>query len=259
MLAYIQSKDEPALRRATVLEQQGLRLAQQQPALVAKLTASPEPPVRESAFRILRHGSTDVARPLATRGLSDTSLAVRLAAFESLVWLGLQLDSQLWQSVQEEYEHFLDMQSDLPSGLVLKARYLMAMDYVYKAGKALEAALAKDLGYAPATILLTDILRAGRRNLEAVEAINRTLAVAPANAQLVHLRGLIQFKLKDYPKALEDLERAAELAQENWLFGYRYAVALFQLNQIDKARQVAMSVRQRFPDNANIQALMKHF
>jgi predicted Zn-dependent protease len=69
---------------------------------------------------------------------------------------------------------------------------------------------------------------------------------------------LIRVRLQDYPAALADLERAHELAPGQWLFGYRYAVALFQLDQKDKARQVTLALLQRYPDNAQLRALMNH-
>ncbi|MBC7183588.1 MAG: tetratricopeptide repeat protein, partial [Marinobacter sp.] len=257
LMNYLRNHDQPALRRATLLEQQGQWLMREQPSLVANLAASDESVIRESAFRVLRHGSVDQARKMGEAGLTDASLAVRVAAFESLTWLGVELDSEYWAKVRGEYEHFLDMQSDLPSGLVLKARYLMARDFVYKAEKALEKALEKDPGYAPAAILLTDILRSGGRNLEAIDAINRTLEQTPDQASLIHLRGLINLKLKEYSRALEDLEQAAALAPDQWLFGYRYAVVLFQLQEPDKARKVTETLLERFPDNPRLQALIR--
>ncbi|RBP32254.1 putative CXXCH cytochrome family protein [Marinobacter pelagius] len=258
LMEYLRNPNAPALRRATLLEQQGQWLAQEQPSLVASLSASDEAVIRESAFRVLRYGSADYAGKLGETGLIDSSLAVRIAAFESLTWLGVELDSVQWEKVRGEYEHFLKMQSDLPSGLVLKARYLLARDFVYKAERELEKALNKDSGYAPATILLTDILRSGGRNLEAIDAINRTLEQTPDDASLIHLRGLINLKLKDYSKALEDLERATSLAPDQWLFGYRYAVALFQLQKRDEARKATRALLERFPENPQLKALMKH-
>lgn len=257
-IEYLNDDTEPALRRASLLEQHGAWLVRERPVLLEALAASKAAVVRESAYRVLRHGEPGFARGLANAGLADPSLAVRLATFESLNWLGVSLDNEQWKSVRLEYEHFLKLQSDLPSGLVLNARYLLTGDYVYKAGKALEKALEKDPGYVPATILLTDILRSGGQNVEAMEAINRTLETVPGDASLLHLRGLIHLKLKHYEKALEDLGEAALLAPDNWLFGYRYAVALFQLEQLDQARSETEKLLERFPDNPRLKALIQH-
>lgn len=106
--------------------------------------------------------------------------------------------------------------------------------------------------------MLTDILRSGGRNLEAIDAINRTLMKSPGDASLIHLRGLIHLKLKEYNLALEDLGQASELAPGQWLYGYRYAVALFQLQHLDKAREVTRELLLRFPDNPRLRALMQH-
>ena len=258
MMTYLQNRSAPALRRATLLEQQGQWLAERQPSLVAKLATSDEAVIRESAFRVLRNGSADQALELARAGLTDESLAVRIAAFESLIMLGIELESQQWAEVRGEYERFLGMQSDLPSGLVLKARYLLAGNDIYKAEEALKKALDKDQGYAPAAILLTRILRSGDRNQEAIDVINRALQFMPSEARLGHLRGLIHLKLKNDDHALQDLEQAAGLAPDQWLFGYRYAVALFQLQQKDKAREVTQALMERFPDNPRLRALLQH-
>lgn len=258
LMEYLLNPDEPALRRATLLEQQGRWLGQEQPSLIANLSASERAIIRESAFRVLRHGSSDHARKLGEAGLIDPSLAVRIATFESLIRLGVELNSSQWEQVRGEYEHFLEMQSDLPSGLVLRARYLLARDFAYKAQKSLERALVKDPGYAPATILLTDILRSGGLNLDAIKVINRTLIESPNEATLIHLRGLINLKLKEYEQALKDLKQASDLEQEQWLFGYRYAVALFQLQQKTEAREATAALLERFPDNRRLRALMQH-
>lgn len=255
---YLTDSDQPALRRATLLEQRGETLARNSLSLIAELLQNEYAVIRESGYRVLRHGAVDSVRKLAETGLDDPKLAVRIAAFETLVRLGVEFDSSAWKSTRNEYEHFLDIQSDLPSGRVLKAQYLMANDRVYKAEKELNVALEKDRGYVPAAILLTDILRSGDRNLEAIRVIDETLAQSSEEARLIHLRGLINLKLEDYPAALANLEQAARLEPGQWLFGYRYAVALYQLGHKEKAREVTESLLSRFPDNRRIRALMSH-
>ncbi|MBL3556375.1 MULTISPECIES: tetratricopeptide repeat protein [Marinobacter] len=255
---YLVDDGKPALRRATLLEQRGEALAGSRLAVVERLLNSEHAVVRESGFRVLRHGAADSIRKLAEPGLDDPKLAVRIAAFETLVRLGVKLDSDAWERAREDYEHFLELQSDLPSGRVLNARYLLANDMVYKAEQELGVALEKDRGYVPAAVHLTDILRSGGRNREAVRVIDETLSASPDDARLIHLRGLINLKLKDYPAALENLEQAARLEPGQWLFGYRYAVALYQLGEREKARQTTESLLKRFPDNRRIRALMSH-
>ncbi|WP_322002149.1 tetratricopeptide repeat protein [Marinobacter alexandrii] len=258
LVGYVTDAGKPALRRATLMEQRGEALARNRLTVVENLLHSDHAVMRESAYRVLRHGAKDQVRALAQAGIEDPALAVRIAAFETLVRLGQALDSSAWENAREEYEHFLDVQSDLPSGLVLKARYLLATDRVYRAEQVLAKALEKDRGYVPAAIQLTDILRSGDRNREAIRLINATLEASPDEARLIHLRGLINLKLKDYPAALESLKKAAELEPGQWLFGYRYAVALYQLGEKEKARDVTGALLDRFPDNRRIRALMSH-
>jgi predicted CXXCH cytochrome family protein len=156
--AYLLDEREPALRRATLLEQNGEALAARHMPVLASLAASNDAVIRESAYRVLRHGAADRIRNLAEEGLADDSLAVRLAAFESMVWSGVMPDPERWASVQKDYEHYIDMQSDLPAGSVLKARYLMAGDYIYKAEQLLnrraqhECSLLFNRGRSPITM-----------------------------------------------------------------------------------------------------------
>lgn len=255
---YLTDSDQPALRRATLLEQRGEPLVGSRLSVVEQLLQSEHAVIRESGYRVLRYSNAGLVGKRVEPGLDDTELAVRIAAFETLVRLGIKLDSDAWESAREEYEHFLELQSDLPSGRVLKAQYLLANDRVYKAEKELNVALEKDRGYVPAAIQLTDILRSGSRNREAIRVIDRTLAASADDARLIHLRGLINLKLEDYAAALENLEQAARLEPGQWLFGYRYAVALYQLGEREKAREVIESLLTRFPDNRRIRALMSH-
>lgn len=256
---YLNDRDKPALRRATLLEQQGEVLVRRRFSLVRRLLDSDSVVIRESAFRVLRHGSLETVQTLAETGLDDPALTVRIAAFETLAWLGGELGSDAGRRVRQEYRHYLDMQSDLPSGRVLKAKYLQTQGKIDEAEEQLGIALEKDRGYDPAVILLTDILRASGRNREAIQVIDKALSYSPGTAQLVHLRGLVNLKLRDYPAALTDLEQAAKLEPERWLFGYRYAVALYQLDQQEKARKVARTLLALFPENPKIQALVRRF
>lgn len=258
VMEYLADSNQSALRRATLLEQRGETLARHGLPLIEQLLRSEHSVIRESGYRVLRHGDMVGARKLAAGGLDDPKLAVRIAAFETLIMLGVSVESVQWNRVRQEYEQYLEFQSDLPSGRVLKAQYLLATDRLYKAEKELGIALEKDHGYVPAAIQLTDILRSGGRNHEAMGVIDRTLAKSPNDGSLLHLRGLINLKLEDYPTALESLGRAAQLEPENWLFGYRYAVALYQLGDKKKARTATKSLLKRFPENRRIQALMGH-
>jgi len=258
MVDYLTDDDQPALRRATLLEQHGEALSDSRLSLIKELLKSEHAVIRESGYRVLRHVAVDSVRDLVKVGLDDPKLAVRITAFEALVRLGVTLDSERWERARDEYEQFLNVQSDLPSGRVLKAQYLLANGLVYKAEKELDIALEKDRGYVPAAIQLTGILRSGGRNLEAIRVIDETLASSPDEAPLIHLRGLINLKLEDYPAALANLEQAARLEPGQWLFGYRYAVALFQLGHKERAREVTQSLLKSFPDNRRARALMNH-
>lgn len=253
ILRMIEDPERPVIERATLLARHGPQAAQEVPALLHRMISSDHPMLRATAIGAA--GADDSFIDSVRKRLEDETLNVRLAAAEFLIQAGQR--RAVSAPVLEEYEHFLDMDSDLPAGRARKARYFLATDRVYRAEQELRVGLDKDPGHVQSAILLADILRSGHRNDEAVEVLSDALAAVPRHAGLVHVRGLTQLALRNYPQALADLEQAWQWAADEWLYGYRYAVALYRLDQVEKARNVLEPLRERFPDVREVRQLAR--
>ena len=251
---FIRNNKEPAIRRATLLSRHGELLAQYFPGVIREQMMQDNPLLRAVAAETAREGGVELITSVPDL-LDDDALSVRLAAIETLILSGANKD--LPDDVLFEYEEYLNLQSDLPAGRAARARYFLVKSQVDKAEEDLRKALEKDPGYAPAALLLTSILRSEGRTREAVDVIDHVLRSAPDNAGLIHVRGLIRIGSGDSGKALDDLKRAAELAPEEWLYGYRYAVALYRLGNIREARTVTRQLMKRFPGIPELQALIR--
>lgn len=249
---FVRNSNEPAIRRATLLSRYGEDLAEYYPEAIREQMMQDNPLLRAVVAETAREGDVELIASVRDL-LNDDALSVRLAAIETLILSGAARD--LPERVRSEYEAYLNMQSDLPAGRASRARYFLATNRVNKAEKDLRKALEKDSSYVPAALLLTNILRSGGRTQEAVDVIDDVLRSTPDNAGLIHVRGLIWIGRGDSDKALNDLKRAAELAPEEWLYGYRYAVALYRLGSIREARTVTRQLMKRFPGIHEIQAL----
>lgn len=249
---FIRNQNEPAIRRATLLSRHSTDIARNYPEVVLEQMALDNPLLRAVAAEVAREGGARLIAAVRDL-LDDSALSVRLAAIETLILSGHTGD--LPEEVWVEYEEYLAMQSDLPAGRANRARFFLATDRVYNAEKDLRNALEKDPGYAPAALLLTNILRSGGRAREAVDVIDGVLRSDPDQAQLIHVRGLSWIGIGDSDKALNDLKRAAELAPGEWLYGYRYAVALYRFGNVPEARKVTQQLITRFPGIPEIQVL----
>ncbi|GAA0788763.1 cytochrome c3 family protein [Marinobacterium sediminicola] len=255
MLRFITDQENAALHRASLLEQQSAAIAESTPELILDQLSASNPLMRESGWKAAAKLPASALHDKASTGLRDPSLSVRLAAFESLMVVDALPSGETGTRV--EYEAYLDQQSDRPAGRTLRGRYRLISGAQESAEQDFQVALRMDHAYLPAYMLLTELLRSQQRFDEAVVLLTRGLDYLPLNANLLHLRGLTLLQVKRYERALDDLEKAADLLEENWLFNYRYALALLRLGQVAKARKIATRLELIAPDNLQVEVLIR--
>lgn len=249
MRRFLSDHQQPALQRATLIETQASALAQQWPSLILQQLSDPSPLVRESGWKAALELPPKSLSPLATQGLSDTALSVRLAAFATLLQQGqLPADSD---GVRDEYENHLAAISDRPAGRSIRAQYALVSGQPELARQELERALARDPAYTPAHVLLTDLLRSRKHFDAAIDLLTQSLALQPGEATLLHLRGLTLLQQHRIEPALDDLRAAWEAAPDNLLFGYRLILALYHGGHRDEARTRWQALQRDFPGQLN--------
>src|SRR4029077_9622731 len=104
--------------------------------------------------------------------------------------------------------------------LDLRRRQLTEAEAEYR------TALRLDPAFVPAMVDLADLDRARGMDQRGAELLRRALSIEPDNADVRHSLGLLLVRQHDYPGALEMLRQASELAPNNALYAYVYAVAL---------------------------------
>lgn len=251
---FIADQSRAALYRASLLENQAPALAQSTPKLILEQLLSPEPLLRESGWKAAASLHASTVQPQANTGLNDQYLSVRLAAFETLMLLNALPATH--EKTRIEYEAYLDQLADRPSGRTLKAQYMLTKGLPEIAEQNLNIALKMDNAYLPAYMLLTNLLRTQQRFRETIKLLTQGLEQLQENASLLHLRGLTRLQLNDYENAEIDLQHAATVDPENWLFSYRYALLLFYLGKIDRAIETTQRLEKMVPGNAQVEGLI---
>ncbi|GGC04790.1 hypothetical protein GCM10011352_33690 [Marinobacterium zhoushanense] len=253
MKAFLENNERAPLLRASLLEMQAPQLAHEAPALVAAQLDSESTLLRESAWRAALDLPADSLAQFADKGLSDPTLAVRLAAFETLLQRRALPEES--NEVRQEYERYLNEIADRPAGRTLKARYALLSGQSEQAERDLNLALEMDQGYLPARLVLSDLLREQKRFSQAESVLSDGLATQPGEAMLLHLRGLTRLQLRHIEPALEDLKAALQAAPDNSTYGYRLVLAMHHTGHRDEAAALLLQLTQRFPDDPQIRAL----
>jgi len=255
MRLFLQSERQPEIQRATLIETRADTLAQQAPDLILQQLTAPSPLLRESGWKAALHLPPDQTAPLATRGLSDPALSVRLAAFATL--LQQQRLPAGSDAVRLEYERYLNEISDRPSGRALKAQYALLSGQPEVALEDLNIALEKDPDYLPARILLTDLLRARQHFEAAIDTLDQGLASQPGEASLLHLRGLTRLQIQHPEQAIRDLKAAYEAASDNFTYGYRLALVLHHRGKKREAIRIWQRLKRDFPQQPALTSLAR--
>ncbi len=248
--------EQPAILRATAIEELGRGRAL--PALEALSAAvtDPDPLVRRAGLTALEGLPADVRVRLAGSALDDALLAVRIEA--ARVLSGVRPES-LAAELRPKLERALaELAASERASAETPEAHLNLGVLAWRRGQAVEAeaeyraALRMDPLFAPAAINLSDLLREQQRDEEGEEVLRSALRRAPQVAALHHALGLVLVRLGREPEALQCLARAAELAPEDARLGYVHGVALLSAGELDASRAALEQALARHPFDRDI-------
>lgn len=230
LYAMLDSKDLPAIRRATLLAELPSFPSQRALQVAARNLADDAPQVRLAAAEALSALMPPEQRlTLLAPLLSDPVRAVRIDAAHAL--LGLS-DQQLgpqqtrWGRAIAEYEQ---VQKDLADRA--EANLNLAMLYQAQGRSALvepylRDALTRDPDFLPALVALMQWLDGNFRMSEAQALLDDALQRHPKSALLHHAKGLALIRRGERDAGIAALGDAARLEPNNGQYGYVYAIAL---------------------------------
>jgi tetratricopeptide (TPR) repeat protein len=159
----------------------------------------------------------------------------------------------------DEYIQSQQSNAERPEAQVNLGNYHAAQGDFDQALQAYRKAIELEQSFVPAYINLADLYRV-RKNDKAAEAVlDQGLAIAPDNASLHHVLGLMLIRQQQTDKAVEELRRAAELEPATERYVYVYAVALNSTGQQQAAIDAMQDAHKRFPNNTDILSALVAF
>ncbi|WP_271409708.1 tetratricopeptide repeat protein [Pseudomonas sp. Q1-7] len=253
LFQQLESRELPAIRRATLLAELPTYPSERALNAAARHLTHPAPQVRETAVRaVAALVPPEQRRNLLAPLLTDPVRAVRIAAAHELLGLratGLGNYEQSWNEAIAEYEAVLLSQQDRAEANLNLARLYQANGRADAVEARLRTALRRDPDYLPARVALVQWLDGNFRWEEGRALLEQALTEHPRAALLRHANGLMLLRKGDLPGALEAFAEAVRLEPDNPLYGYAYAVAQHDSGQLEEAGHRLEALLERDPAN----------
>ncbi len=221
LVEAIRNDDTPDIARATALTLITAPAGAAEESAIAASVVSPNPLVRIGALRALRLYPADTRLDLGGDLLADPVRGVRLEAASLLADVHDLLPAKFNSSFGIAAEEY-------------RAAYLATANR--PASQASLASFEANTG----------------NTTTAVPYMERAVQLAPENADLRHLMGLLYIRSGSQKAALEEFRLATEYDPGNSRYVYVFGVALNSLGLPDEALAVLDNARIQFPDNFDI-------
>lgn len=277
----------PPIIRATALSVLGEFYTEQSIEVLRKSLKDPESMIRNSAARNVPIQSQEIINDLIPL-LNDHVKAVRMEAAVRLSFVPEEMVAQkhmkALSEALDEYRAAMEYSGDFaPSRHNLGNWYFNHGDMA-EAEKNFLAAIEIDDQFYPAQSNLAILYNQQGKNEQAEVLLRNVVKGNPDNGEMHYSLGLLLAEQKKYPEAVEQLQLASELipdrsrifynlgllqnqlgnpdeaekallaayALEEGNFDYIYALVDFYLNRNrpDKAKEYAVMLKEKFPDNA---------
>ncbi|HKZ07599.1 MAG TPA: cytochrome c3 family protein, partial [Methylomirabilota bacterium] len=254
LAAVARDGEQPAIARASALIRLGLLDGRELMAVAGASVKDGDPLVRHAAAMALAGADTSQRIELLASLLADPVRAVRMEAARALAGAPAERltpaqrearDRGLAEYIAGERFNADRPESHLNLGLLYSARREPDL-----AEAALRAALALDPRFAPASVNLADLYRAGGRDGDGERVLRAAVREDPGSGVARHALGLFLVRQKRLAEALPELEAAARLAPESPRYGYVHAVALHDAGRPGPALAALGSVLARRPYDA---------
>ena len=247
---------QPALMRASVIEQLSNLGAPSLPNMSAMLLRADSPILRASAVRSLR-GLPPAQRFLMLRPfINDPVLSVRMEVAQTLASVPDQeLRAQDIDSLRPLFDEYLAVQRDhldMPSVQLQLANFWLDRGNTKNAENALREALVLNDQLEPAIVNLVDLLRRDGRDEEASLLLDESLRRIPESGSLWFSQGLHFIRLGETAQGLASLKEAASLEGEGSRHRYVYAIALNDTGDKAAAMKTLESVNASHPGQPDI-------
>ncbi len=254
----LRDRSAPAIARATALRLLGELAGPSLAGAVGRGARDASPLVRMAAAEASRALEPRARLAQAVPLLGDARRVVRLEAALALSDLpGEALPPPAREALERglaELRSSLRSHADRPEAQLGLGMLAARSGAIQAAALAYETALELDPGYAPAYANLADLLRQAGRDDEGEEILRRGLARATPTSALHHALGLLLVRRGDLAGAVVELGVAAEQAPDEPRFVLAHVLALHELGESERARELLDAALARRPADPSLQA-----
>jgi tetratricopeptide (TPR) repeat protein len=205
----------------------------------------------QAAGRLPDTERAQIAGPL----LADPLRAVRIEAAQALAGLQDALPAHqraAWRAAADDFVATQNYNADRPEARVALGSFQARLGRAELAQAQFASARQLDPGFVPAWVNAADALRAQGREADASALLEQGIAQVPNDASLHHALGLSLVRQQQLPRALKEIERAAQLAPNEPRYAYVHAVALHSVGRPADAIQVLERATVRWPADRDL-------
>ncbi|HET6347601.1 MAG TPA: tetratricopeptide repeat protein [Candidatus Krumholzibacteria bacterium] len=250
---------EPAIVRATALEELSRGSDAHLPAAVTQGAADESPLVREAAAAASQTLPAEMRIADITNLLSDPVLSVRIQAGRALCDVPAQSLTNTTRAQRDsalaEYRRTQLVNADRPESWFNLGTLEAQLGHFDAAERDYHTAIEVDSTWEPAYVNLADVLRVAGRDDEGERVLRAGIKRLPNGASLYHALGLLQVRAHHVDEAVASLKRASELAPGDARFAYVYAVAVMDSGGPTQALRIVRTALERSPYDADLKAL----
>jgi tetratricopeptide (TPR) repeat protein len=261
MLYDVSDEAVPPIARATAISLLQRYVSPDVLANVERSLSDADPLVRRAAVTLLDEAPPAIKLRLLPPLLADPIRSVRLATAFALAGapgLDASRDHMLKSAVDEARASLRD-NADRADARVELANLEARLGRRDLAERELREALELQRTFVPAYVNLADLLRLEGRHEESVQLLERGLMALPDSAMLQRALGLALVRRGQVKVAVAHLAKSAELAPDDPMAAYVWAVALHGTGDARGAIRILTSAASRFPGHEPTQAASRAY
>jgi len=249
-------KRQPGIVRATAMYQLQNYSYPKFFELLDAVYLDEDPLIRAEVGNMLEIVEPQMRLKYAIRLVKDPVRTVRMNAARSLAGIPEDLfepaDYQAYQTALNEYIDAQQYSADRPEGRLNLGTLYISLNQFDKAEKYLKSALDIGSALAQTYVNLADLYRVRQRDKEGEQILRLGIKQSDNPAPIHHALGLLLVREKRVDEALQELQKAAELAPGQARYSYVYGVALQSVKGNAAAIDYLKKSHQRHPADLNI-------
>jgi tetratricopeptide (TPR) repeat protein len=246
--------DAPDIAKATVIAYLGDYPSKQTYMSTLQMLDRSDAQIRRSALIALEVFPPEMRMKKTFEMLNDPVKIVRMEAARQLSTFPLaKVDKKRKASLEkafEEYEEILRFTAERPESQVSLGVFYSNRKLFEKAEKAYIEALHLQKQFVPAYINYSNFLLSRGKTKEAFDILKKGIKTIPNIAVLHHALGLWYVRNKEPDKAIVELKKATELAENSARFAYVYAVAI---GETDSKKAIKILEKAYLEHNGDLQ------